>query len=245
METDWNNLLVSSDDRHIAPIHTHEEGQLTLIERGILSLEIGGDVFAVPAGRLHWIPAGVVHASRSHGEVRFHRTLVSPAMAGRLPDRVVVVEASPLLVAALARLRDLRPASPIAVPLADIVVHEIHATADDTPTVRLPANPRLRHWALTFLDAPDIRIGIDAAATTSAMSRRSFTRHFQEEVGLSFSVWKRTVVVHQAEARLAEGAGVSELAFAFGYETVSAFIAMFKAMRGRPPGAYRSILADP
>ena len=71
------------------------------------------------------------------------------------------------------------------------------------------------------------------------MSRRSFTRHFKHEVGLSFALWKRAVIVHEAIARLADGISVSDIAYEIGYENVSAFIAMFKASCGSPPLAFQ------
>lgn len=233
------NRLVESDARHSAAIHSHDQGQLTYIERGVLSLEADGGIWAIPPGRLHWIPANVLHASRSHGEVRFWLTLVPEDFARRLPDRISVLEASPLLVSALDRLRCLRPEDAFAASLVDVVVHEINADAGDAPSMRLPTPPRMRDWALAFLAAPSIKTGIDAAAGAVAMSRRSFTRHFEREVGMTFAAWKRAVIVHRATVRLAEGAAVSEVALDAGYESVSAFIAMFRSVCGRLPGQIR------
>lgn len=233
------NRLVESDARHSASIHKHEQGQLTYIERGVLSLEAEGRIWAIPPGRLHWIPAGVQHASRSHGEVRFWLTLVPKDFASRLPARTIVVEASPLLVSALDRLRGLQAEDNFAVSLLDVIAHEITTGAQDAPGMRLPTLPRLRDWALAFLAAPSSKTGIDSAAAAVAMSRRSFTRHFEREVGMTFAAWKRAVIVHRATVRLAEGVAVGEVALDAGYESVSAFIAMFKAVCGRLPGEIR------
>ncbi len=233
------NRLVESDARHSASIHSHDQGQLTYIERGVLSLEAEGSIWAIPPGRLHWIPAGTRHASRSHGEVRFWLTLVPENFARLLPDRISVLEASPLLVSALDRLRNLLPDDAFAEPLLDIVANEVNAGAEDAPGMRLPTPPRMRDWALAFLAAPNIKASIDAAAGAVAMSRRSFTRHFEREVGTTFAAWKRAVIVHRATVRLVDGAGVGEVALESGYESVSAFIAMFRSVCGRPPGEIR------
>lgn len=234
-----HNRLVESDRRHSAAMHTHDQGQLTYIERGVLSLEADGGIWAIPAGRLHWIPAGLPHASRSHGEVRFWLTLVSDDFARRLPERITVLEASPLLLTALERLRGLEPGDPLVGPLLDVVAHEIEAGAGDEAGMRLPGSPRMRDWALSFLAAPSVKTGIDAAAAAVAMSRRSFTRHFEREVGMTFAAWKRAAIVHRAATRLADGMGVGDVAIEAGYESVSAFVAMFRAARGLPPGAFR------
>ncbi|WP_051227956.1 AraC family transcriptional regulator [Pleomorphomonas oryzae] len=233
------NRLVESDARHSAAIHRHDQGQLTYIERGVLSLEADGGIWAIPPGHMHWIPAGVEHASRSHGQVRFWLTLVPEGFADRLPRHTTVLEASPLLISALDRLRGLEPNDAFAGPLLDIIAHEIHAGAQDAPGIRLPAASKMRDWALAFLAAPNIKTSIDTAAAGVAMSRRSFTRHFEREVGMTFAAWKRAVIVHRATVRLAEGASVGDVALDAGYESVSAFIAMFKAVGGRLPGDIR------
>lgn len=233
------NRLVESDARHSAAIHRHDQGQLTYIERGVLSLEADGGIWAVPPGHMHWIPAGVEHASRSHGQVRFWLTLVPEGFASRLPRHTTVLEASPLLISALDRLRGLQPHDVFAGSLLNVIAHEINVGARNEPGMRLPNAPRMRDWALGFLAAPSIKTGIDTAATGVAMSRRSFTRHFEREVGMTFAAWKRAVIVHRATVRLAEGATVGDVALEAGYESVSAFIAMFKTVGGRLPGDIR------
>ncbi|MCM5558584.1 helix-turn-helix transcriptional regulator [Pleomorphomonas sp. JP5] len=234
-----NNRLIESETTHCSPLHSHGQGQLTYIEQGVLSLEAEGRVWAVPPGSLHWIPAGVLHASRSHGEVRFWLTLVSDAFARRLPGHIAVLEASPLLVGALDRLRLLSAGDQLAKPLLDIVAHEVNTHAGNALGMRLPTPPRMRAWAQAFLASPSVKTSIDVVAKDVAMSRRSFTRHFEREVGMTFSAWKRAVIVHRATMRLAEGASVGEVALEVGYESVSAFIAMFRTACGRSPGEVR------
>ncbi len=233
------NRLVQTDARHVASTHAHDLGQLIYIEHGVLSLEVNGNIWAIAPGRLHWIPAGVEHASRSHGEVRFWRTLVSEDFARRLPDGTTVLDASPLLICAMDRLRSLQPDDAFVRLLVDVIVHEINAGTADAPGMRLPTSSRMRDWALGFLAAPNIKTSIDVAADAVAMSRRSFTRHFEQEVGMTFAAWKRAVIVHRATVRLAEGAAVGEVALDAGYESVSAFIAMFKMVSGRLPSEIR------
>lgn len=233
------NRLVQSDARHVASTHAHDMGQLIYIEHGVLSLEVDGKIWAIAPGRLHWIPAGVEHASRSHGEVRFWRTLVSGDFARRLPDGITVLDASQLIVCAMDRLRSLQSGDAFAKPLVDIIVHEINAGTADAPGMRLPTSSRMRDWALGFLAEPKIKTGIDVAAEAVAMSRRSFTRHFEQEVGMTFAAWKRAVIVHRATVRLAEGAAVGDVALDVGYESASAFIAMFKMVSGRLPSEIR------
>jgi len=236
-----NTTRIETHELHIASPHAHEEGQFTFVEQGAFSLEVDGRVWAVPAGKLYWIPAGVVHASASRGPVCGWLILVPQELARNLPDDVCVLKASPLLLAALDRMRSIAPEDVMVVPLMEIIALEIASIGREAPGLTLPRSPRMRDWAMRFLASPDARTGTDQAAAAVAMSRRSFTRHFKHEVGLSFALWKRAVIVHEAIARLADGKSVSDIAYEIGYENVSAFIAMFKASCGSPPLAFQKV----
>lgn len=88
---------------------------------------------------------------------------------------------------------------------------------------------------MSFLEAPNIKISIDDVARAVGMSRRAFTRHFQSQTGCTFSQWKRLAAVQRASEMLAKGSSVTTIAFELSYENPSAFIAMFKALRGMSP----------
>jgi len=90
-------------------------------------------------------------------------------------------------------------------------------------------------------DEPDV---VDRLAGRARMSRRSFTRHFQSETGLSFSRWKRAVIAQYALERIASGHTVTNVAFDVGYESVSAFIAMFRRRYGASPREFLSEHAE-
>jgi AraC-like DNA-binding protein len=67
------------------------------------------------------------------------------------------------------------------------------------------------------------------------MSRRSFARHFRSQTGLPYARWKRAVIAQHALELVAAGHKVSSVALDVGYESVSAFIAMFRRQYGESP----------
>ena len=67
------------------------------------------------------------------------------------------------------------------------------------------------------------------------MSRRSFARHFRSQTGLPYSRWRRAVIAQHALELVAGGQKVSSVAIDMGYESVSAFIAMFRRQYGESP----------
>lgn len=219
-------------------LHSHEQGQLIYVDEGLVGLETSSGVWVAPKGRLAWVPPGMPHAAKSMGDFRGWMLLATAAMTRTLPEAPCVLSGSELLVAALRRLSSLGPKEH---RLHDLLVETVLIDLAHSPIeafgITLPSEERLRRWALGFLERPNMKVAIDAVASEVFMSRRSFTRQFQQQAGVSFSDWKRVAIVNYVLERMAEGQHVSELAFDVGYESVSAFIAMFKGVKGLPPQA--------
>jgi AraC-like DNA-binding protein len=70
------------------------------------------------------------------------------------------------------------------------------------------------------------------------MSRRSFTRLFRQETGLSFVEWRQQACTVAALPRLAAREPITNIAMDLGYDNPAAFTAMFKRMLGSSPRAY-------
>ena len=86
--------------------------------------------------------------------------------------------------------------------------------------------------------APDDARDLDEWAAVANMSRRTFTRTFRDETGLSFSDWRQQARIFEALALLATGKSVTTTALEVGYGSVSAFTAMFRRSFGVAPTAY-------
>ena len=70
-------------------------------------------------------------------------------------------------------------------------------------------------------------------------SERTVARLFLSETGLSFGAWRQQARVLEAMGRLGGGAPVTQVALDLGYDSVSAFSAMFRRAAGASPSAYR------
>jgi AraC-like DNA-binding protein len=79
---------------------------------------------------------------------------------------------------------------------------------------------------------------LDDWAHFAGMSRRTFMRAFSAEVGMSFGRWRQQARLFAALEMLAQGKSVTEAAVAVGYDSVSAFIEMFRKMLGTTPQMY-------
>ena len=103
----------------------------------------------------------------------------------------------------------------------------------------MPRDPRLRGLCEQLLAAPGDQRTLSAWARTLNASARTLARHFQNETGLSFGAWRQQARVLEAMGRLGGGVPVTQVALDLGYDSVSAFSAMFRRAAGASPSHYR------
>jgi AraC-like DNA-binding protein len=128
--------------------------------------------------------------------------------------------------------------------LWSIVAAEMRQAQSQRCGIPMPRAPRMLKAAHSVLIQPTAAVSLDRIAAHAGMSRRSFARHFREQTGLSFTQWKRAVIAERALELVASGQKVSSVAFDVGYESVSAFIAMFRRQYGGSPRRYLTERSD-
>jgi len=215
--------------------HAHEGGQFIFVEAGISHLKTEIGAWIVPARRVAWIPPGVRHVSRSSGAGRGW-VVISPVGLRTLRRDVCVLRASALMIASLQRLTQLTSGDrSMRRLLWKVVAAEMSAAQPEPLEVPMPTAPRLLKAAQSVLTSPTASASLDKLAVRAGMSRRSFARHFRSQTGLPYARWKRAVIAQYALELVAAGHKVSSVALDVGYESVSAFIAMFRRQYGESP----------
>jgi AraC-like DNA-binding protein len=102
----------------------------------------------------------------------------------------------------------------------------------------IPKEERLARVTCALLeDVADDRT-LEEWARCAGMSRRAFMRAFSDHVGMNFGRWRQQARLFAALEMLAEGKSVTEAAIAVGYDSVSAFVDMFRTMMGTTPRRY-------
>ena len=189
-----------------------------------------------------WIPGGVEHSIRMLSDVATRSVYFDSETARRFSGRCQVVGVSPLLRQLLIEAADLpidyEPKGRGGLIMALIVEELLRAPALPL-CVPIPRQPALAEQCRRFAESPSIRDTIDGWSADLGLSRRTFTRLFRRETGLSFSAWQRRACLQAALPRLLEGEPVTRVAFDLGYSNSSAFTAMFGALVGIPPDEYR------
>jgi AraC-like DNA-binding protein len=224
----------------IAP-HRHRRAQLVHAARGLMTVRTEEGAWVVPPGSAVWMPAGVEHWIDCAGALQMRSVWLAPEAARDLPERCAVLRASPLLRALILRAVDL----PILYDeagaegrLVAVLLDEIAAAREAPLHLPMPRDARLGWVADALLADPADGRGVAAWAREAGASARTFERLFRRDTGLSFGAWRSRARVLAALALLAEGRSVTATALELGYDSVSAFIAMFRRALGETPGRY-------
>lgn len=124
--------------------------------------------------------------------------------------------------------------------IARLLVGEIRRAPPIADRLLFPSDPRLLRVCEAIAAQPGDCHDIDHWAREAGMARRTFTRLFQQEMGMGFAAWRRRVRVVEAASRIAAGQSISEVAFDLGYENASSFSTMFHRTFGVSPRMVRS-----
>ncbi|MEP7042705.1 MAG: helix-turn-helix transcriptional regulator [Dokdonella sp.] len=226
---------------HRVPRHRHRRSQLLYAATGIMVVGTEAGRWIVPPERAVWIPAGMAHDVNALVHVSTRSVYVDPALGNALPADCRVIAISALLRELLLETADL-PLDAGKGSRTDLIfsliVHEIEHAPVLPLDIPFPADARLAKRCRAYLEHPSPHETIDDWCRDLAMSRRTFTRRFRAETGVSFSNWCRQAAIFAALPRLAAGEAITPLAFDLGYESASAFATMFKRVVGVPPSRY-------
>ncbi|WPO43226.1 helix-turn-helix transcriptional regulator [Tardiphaga sp. 42S5] len=221
--------------------HHHRKAQLLYTVRGIINCEVDDGIWIVPPQCAVWIPGGLPHTAFGSGDIECLCIFVEPEATPDLPLECCTIAVSNLLRQLLVRAADLPEFYEIESSdsrLVSVILDELAAAPLENLRLPIPGDSRLRKLVEVLLANPTDRATLAEWASRVALSERSLSRLFVEEIGMSFGRWRRQLHVILALQRLAAGKSVQTVAFDLGYESASSFVTMFRKVLGKPPGRY-------
>ncbi|MEO3433237.1 helix-turn-helix transcriptional regulator [Inquilinus sp. CAU 1745] len=228
-------------DGHVTRPHWHRRGQLLYCSTGVVMVTTPAGAWMMPPQRGMWIPPETVHDVRMLGPVRMQSLYLEPAAARGMPERCEVVGIPPLmrsLLAAAVTLPSEYDYDGRDGALMTLIQHEIQLLPPLPLSLPLPSHEVLADRCRAFVLSPTSHDTIDDWGRGLGMSRRTFTRLFRRETGLSFVEWRQQACLMAALPRLAAGERVTIVAIDLGYNNPAAFTAMFKRALGSSPRSY-------
>lgn len=223
------------------PRHRHRRAQLVYAASGVMTVSTRDGAWVVPPQRAVWLPGGTPHDIRMSGRVAMRTLYLEPDARDGLPGACCVVGVSPLLRELILRVVALPQPHPLGGAeerLVGVALDEIEATPVAPLHLPTPLDERPARVARALVAAPDSDRTLGEWARLAGASVRTLERLFRRDTGMSFGAWRRQLRLLRALERLAAGESVTAVSLALGYESPSAFIAMFRRQLGTTPGAY-------
>lgn len=209
--------------------HQHERAQLIFAVEGLMVAEAEHGTWAVPSGHALWVPAGMRHNVTMRGAVSMRTIYVEEGAFDDLDRQCRVIMVTPLLEALLVAL-SLEPKDydrhGRGGHLVALAIDEIRRAPAAPFALAIPEDPRLRKLAEALVENPGAVLTIDHWADAIGVSRRTLTRLFRAQTGLSFAAWRRRLRLMEAVARQADGEALGKIAASLGYRSLEAFKTM-------------------
>jgi len=223
----------------VDPRHTHTRAQLLFAAAGVMSVVTDRANFVIPPQRAIWMPAGVDHEVTCRSAVSIRTLYVDAAGDTRRECRVIEVSdlLRALILEAMVLPREYDRSGRDGL-IMQLLLESIDAPSAPSLSVPMPREPRLAAICRELIAEPARCDALDDLAARACMSRRTFTRLFREQTGMSLAEWRQHVRLLEAMARLARGQPVTTTAYDVGYESPSAFTAAFQRAFGVPPSRY-------
>jgi transcriptional regulator GlxA family with amidase domain len=124
--------------------------------------------------------------------------------------------------------------------IVSLLLNEIWSMPSAPYHVRLPRNEKLSRACQIITQDPANHSSLDELAKIACISRRTFTRMFRQETGMSFAVWRQQMRLMEALSLMGSGRSITTTAYEVGYNSPSAFTAAFHRTFGLSPSQYRS-----
>ena len=220
------------------PDHRHRKGQLVFSLGGGVTCRVPSGLWMAPPHCGVWIPSGMRHSNLATANARLFFVYIEPEVVD-LPDRCCTLSISPLLRELIVELADqVADDDEREDLLTRVLLRELPRMPVQRLHLPLSPEPRLKRIAAGLAEDPADRSTLAEWANRVALSESSLARLVVKETGLTFGRWRQQLHLIVAIRELASGASVQQVSADLGYESVTAFITMFKKALGKPPAKY-------
>lgn len=237
-------ITVSASDHpttHHFPLHRHERAQLVYASAGVMTVMTAEGTWVVPPQQAVWVPARTDHEVKSAGPLAMRSLYIHPDEIHGLSLQCCVLTVTPLLrelILKIVSLPNRDPVSPADIRLMEVILDQLRGLKPAPLHLPMPQDPRLRAVTDRLVRNPGDNRSLAAWSRMTGASSRTLARLFLKETGMSFGNWRQQLRLLSAISHLALEIPVTTVAYDLGYQSPSAFIAMFKRVLGVPPGRY-------
>jgi AraC-like DNA-binding protein len=234
-------LAATYSPGHVIPPHSHDWHQLLYASEGVMTFHTSIGSWVVPPHRAAWIPACVEHSVEMSGAVSMRTLYLARGLSKALPKDCCTVNVPPLLrelvLDAVSR-QMLRRSVPSEARLIGVILDQIEALPAAPLQLPMPVDARASKVAEILKLNPAESRPLEQISKQAGASPRTIERLFRAETNMGFRKWRQRLRLLHALRLLAAGESVTNVALEAGYDSASAFIAMFRRELGQTPKRY-------
>jgi len=238
-----SSRFVNYPGGYITPLHRHTLAQLIYAVEGVMVVSSDVGQWIVPPTRGIWMPALTDHTVRMVGAVAMRSLYIEPDAIADLPQHCRTVVISDLLrqliLSAMTVSGDYATDSRGG-RLMRLILDELIFLPVLPLHLPRPNHPYLQPICQQISDLPDDNKTLIEWAAIIGVNAKTLQRLFAQETGMTFGRWRQQARLLIALERLAMGERILDVALNLGYDSPSAFAAMFKKHLGVAPSEYFS-----
>lgn len=233
------------------PMHKHDKGQLTYIEGGVAYLHMADKILIIPTRHYVWIPKGMEHYFRMLRPVVMRCLYFYSDDDGSYPfySKLGIYPITALLFQMLSYSErwdgDVAPhdqafhfLAAIKKILPEISKNSLPFALPNTDNERM--RPVLKYINDNFYET----LTLEVVSKQTAFSERTLSRLFQSTMSISFLQYVKLLrMVKAIEMMLQTKQSLSEIAYALGYNSLSAFSNVFYQLTQVRPSDFVKQLA--
>ena len=232
------DIACNTDQELITGPHIHPHGELFLLHAGHLKARSETGHWFIPPQQICWIPPYSVHGA-DDSNLEWVRIHIPVDKCSSLPQ-IPCVWTSTLLARAIFDRFAQKPGLYESITeteqrMFDMLFDDLSVSVSAPILLPMPRHPELRSFADEWLKQIDEMSGLDDIAASSSMSRRTLTRTFRKETGMSIGKWRQVARLMVGIDMLLEGKSVTETAMSLGYDSISSFVILCKRLTGLSP----------
>ncbi len=234
-------LSLELADGQLVPDHFHPEDQLVFASKGVMTVRTEQGIWVVPPMRAVWIPAKTPHSVVMSGPVSMRTLYFAPRRAHALGRKCFVMNVSPLLrelILHACQFKKLKNSDPTQKRILEFLTDQLKSAHSIPLQLPKPSDSRAMRVAQALLAEPGKQGTLETLCEDCGASKRTIERIFIAETKMTFRQWRQQLRLLHAMRLLASGEKVTGAAMDAGYNSASAFIAMFRRQLGQTPRRY-------
>ncbi|MCW8932120.1 MAG: helix-turn-helix transcriptional regulator [Gammaproteobacteria bacterium] len=235
------SMDITIEGAHHISLHSHPRGQLLYARKGIVRIVSTQGAWLVPTDQAVWVPPNIKHEVIAIDSVNILTLFIDPSAINDLPINCSVVHMSSLLKSLLEsaiEIGNAYSAKGAEQRLMQVIIDQMKNLKQTNLHLPITQEKRLKRVIDHLISEPSDNRSLEELSVISNTSARTLARLFHQETNMTFGQWRRQLRLLEAIERLEQGQSVTRIAFELGYQSPSAFVAMFRRNLGKPPSNF-------